>query len=254
MTEVLDTETGELTQVETPEDEPETDTEPETGDITEPEGRCEAVTTVGGTLYRCALQGDHDGEHSFQPVEADAPLEEPEPIDIDKASEKLKNEAMRHYKRLGEIMGDDHTMLVPCELCSPNLAGWRFEGLPPQDTIANVRVVIGMPDLSNFKPSATEARCDDCGGLGKVRTGSTVPQYETATCDACAGKGFRETRRRLNETAAPPALPIEANGAPAPPDDGIKRDMFGTPETDPDYGLMPNMRQRPTDYWQTNLV
>jgi hypothetical protein len=36
------------------------------------------------------------------------------------------------------------------------------------------------------------------------------------------------------------------------PDDGVERDMFGTPATDPDYGKMPNMRDRPVDYWATN--
>jgi hypothetical protein len=213
--------------------------------------RCEAETTAGGTLYRCALSAEHEGEHSFSPIEAE---QRTAPVDDDKAKrqavEKLANEAERHRKRIGEIMGEDANFLIPCELCMPQFAGYRFDGSPDEATITRVRVAIGMPDLTNYAPSSTERQCDDCRGLGRVRTGSTVQQYETATCDACAGKGFVASRPRMN--GEPAELPAEPG--PAAPaelhDDGIRRDMFGTPEGDPDYNLMPGVRARPVEYWQ----
>src|SRR5579859_4596083 len=107
-------ETGELT--EQPETEPDTEPTPEPEPEPEPEGRCEAETTVGGTEFRCALQALHEGEHAFTAIDA----EHPEPVTtaaVDrKALEKLANEAMRHRKRLEEIMGDDANLLVPCVL------------------------------------------------------------------------------------------------------------------------------------------
>ena len=214
--------------------------------------RCEAQTTVGGTLYQCALYENHDGDHSFTPLEdSEQPGTDQEKATA-KALKQLENEALRHANRVKEIIGDDAEALVQCALCAPNLAGWRFDAAPTEDVVQAVRSVIGLPDVSNFAPSATERQCDDCRGLGKVRTGSAVSQYETAICDACKGKGWVQSRPRLNEPEVEPDAPAPTNGAAAFPNDGIERDMFGTPSTDPDYGKMPNMRQRPIDYWRTN--
>jgi hypothetical protein len=172
--------------------------------------------------------------------------------DVEKASKQLENEAGRHARRVEEIMGPDFGALTTCELCWPIAPGFRWDKAPDDDQIARVRVAIGLPDVSNFAPSATERQCDDCRGLGKVRTGSTVPGQETASCDACKGKGYVGTRPRQNGSEAPvEALQVE-NGVTPAIDDGIERDMFGTPATDPDFGKMPNMRQRPVDYWATN--
>lgn len=175
-----------------------------------------------------------------------------DPDAFEKALKKLDAEKNRHTSRISEIMGDDALGLVPCELCWVAAPGFRWDRAPDEQTAAAVRVAIGMPDVSNFRASHTEAVCDNCGGLGKVRTGSSVPQFETAICDACAGKGYVGTRPRVNADQATAAAPLAENGAPPVYDDGIKRDMFGTPETDPDYNLMPGARARPTDYWQTH--
>lgn len=172
--------------------------------------------------------------------------------DVEQASKKLENEARRHGNRVEEIMGPDFEALAPCELCWPLAPGFRWDRAPDETTTNNVRIVIGLPDVSNFAPSATERQCDDCRGLGKVRTGSTVPGQETASCDACKGKGYVGTRPRQNGGEAVADTPAAENGATPAVDDGIERDMFGTPATDPDYGKMPNMRARPTDYWQTH--
>jgi hypothetical protein len=250
VTEVLD-ETTEPTAPE-PEPEPAPTPEPEPEPAPEPESRCEAETTVGGTLYRCALEAGHDDDHRFQPVDDSAPAADSGEDAIGKAIPRLEAEALRHAKRVREIMGEDADGLTVCELCLPVIPGYRWDGAPDQATTERVRVAIGMPALDNYRPSATEAVCDDCAGLGRVKTGSHVPQHETATCDGCKGKGYRETRPRLNELPAAPAAEQGPNGATSHADDGIERDMFGTPATDPDFGKMPNMRQRPVDYWQSN--
>lgn len=227
-------------------------THPEGELVERPEGRCEAETTVGGTLYRCALEVLHEGDHAFQPVDQEeAPAEDSEKR-MRQAGEKLDRESERHWNRIKEIMGDDANALVPCELCFVKTPGFRWDAAPNEETAARVRVAIGLPDVSNYAPSATERMCDDCRGLGKVRTGSQVQSRETIKCDACNGKGYVESRPRQNTTAPELAELEEPGNGAAPLDDGIKRDMFGTPEGDPDYGKMPNMRARPVDYWQTN--
>jgi hypothetical protein len=222
--------------------------------VTHVEGRCEAETTVGGTLYRCGLDVLHEGDHAFTPVEDEAAPAEDSEKRMRQANDRLNRENERHWNRIQEIMGPDASALVPCELCFTLTPGFRWDSAPNEETAARVRVAIGLPDVSNFAPSATERACDDCRGLGKVRTGSTVPNRETITCDACAGKGYVNTRPRLNAAEGAPPEPDDPSNVVPFPDDGVERDMFGTPATDPDYGKMPNMRARPVDYWQTNRV
>jgi hypothetical protein len=237
-----------------PEPEPEPTPAPEPEPEPEPEARCEAETTVGGNLYRCALEAGHADDHRFQTVEQRPPSGDDGQSAVDKAIPKLENEAKRHAGRIREIMGEDAEGLVVCELCLPMIPGYRWDGAPDEQTTQRVRAAIGLPDVSNYRASSTERVCDDCGGLTKVRTGSLDPRYELKPCDACGGKGYVPSRPRLNPE--PESQPLEAatNGATALHDDGIERDMFGTPITDPDYAKMPNMRERPVDYWQTHRV
>lgn len=248
-----------------PDEQPDDDDEIDLADEgTEPpslEVRCDAAKTVRGQLYRCALYRDHAGEHAYQEWagdEGDAEFTTGQrakgDADFAKAAQRLEAEAERHAKRVREIMGDDSNSLVQCELCPPNIPGWRFDVVPSKETTDRVRVAIGLPDMSNFRPSPNEATCQDCGGLGMVKTGSSVQGRETKKCDPCDGNGYVTTRTRTHDDASPP-LAAENGGGPVPQwDDGVQRDMFGTPITDPDYGKMPGMRARPVDYWQTNRV
>lgn len=221
--------------------------------------RCEASTVAGGQTYRCALQAEHDGDHAFAAVD-DTDTGEPElsaqaaqtDKEKRKVREQLENEAARHLKRLGEILGPAVEGLHNCELCDPNFAGWRPDMAPREDVIARVRPVIGLPALDNLEPSSTSRRCEVCNGKGQVKTGSDDPRYEKEKCDPCNGKGYVRTRPLVNnpdEVEEP-----SENGQPpqARWDDDVIRDMFGTPITDEDYGKMPALRKRPIEYWQTH--
>jgi hypothetical protein len=242
-------------------EDPETPADTEPGPEPEPDddeanerlptvGRCEAETTVGGTLYRCALEEGHEDDHSFQPLQEAAPAQDDSEKLMLKSMKSLEREAERHANRIREIVGPDANDLLMCPLCPPNFGGWRFDVAPSEDATRATRIAIGLPDMSNYAMSATERPCDDCRGLGKVRTGSVVPGRETTTCDACGGKGYVATRPRLNTSEDTAPAPAPVNGDAAHVEDGIKRDMFGTPEGDPDYNLMPAARARPIEYWQ----
>src|SRR5690348_11977442 len=76
---------------------------------------------------------EHEEEEA-EPEQEPEPEPEPEPQgmgekELGKMFERLDNEAERHWKRLQEIIGADAAMLVPCELCSKPMAGFR--GLVP---------------------------------------------------------------------------------------------------------------------------
>jgi hypothetical protein len=247
-------EDAEITEEDARGDDPELGTlqHPEGEPVTDEVGRCEASTITAGTLFQCGLQEGHTGEHSFSPsVDHEPPADDSEKR-MRQANERLNRENERHWNRIQEIMGADAAGLVPCELCFVLTPGFRWDAAPNEETTNRVRIAIGMPDLSNLAPSATETQCNDCRGLGEVRTGSTVPGKEKIKCDACAGKGYVGTRPRLNLADDPQDGGPSGDNVVAFPDDGVERDMFGTPATDPDYGKMPNMRDRPVDYWATN--
>jgi|SRR5579859_1372722 len=136
-------------------------------------------------------EDDDDTADDDEPREDEnAPLSEKE---REKRWQKIDAEKVRHAKRLGEIMGDDATQLIPCPVCMDGMHGWIFppEVAPLDDTaIARIRQVIGLPDLTTFMDDPEARRCDACGGLGKVKTGSNVPGYEVRECGKCLSKGW----------------------------------------------------------------
>jgi hypothetical protein len=169
---------------------------------------------------------------------------------VEKALESLGKEATRHANRVSEIMGEDALALVPCELCAVNIPGFRFSIQPNEEVQRAVRAAIGLPTLETLKPDLYSRKCDTCDGAGKVLSGSLVQGRETLACVDCGGNGWKPVGQE-RQSGAPVAT---LDGEPAPlaavPDDGIRRDMFGTPEGDPDFEKMPNARQRPISYWQ----
>lgn len=221
--------------------------EPEGEEETEArgEGRCEAETTVGGNLYRCALEQGHHGEHSFQPVQlADAEEEEPAEQRPDAQREqreqakKLDRATDSYSKKVVEILGPDLSGFETCPLCEPFYPGLRLPVPLVAEQLAQLRVLIGLPARENFTQDRFSTTCQDCGGLGKVLTGSHVEQYATVTCLACKGKGWVPVgdERRVTHTVAEPEGHVEPEAeAEETPD----VDPWGRPKGDPDYGRLP---------------
>lgn len=209
------------------------------------EGRCEAVTTVGGGLYQCALEQGHEGEHSFQSVQLADPEGEPvqptaasRQAQVDAQAKKLDRATDTYSKKVVEILGDDLSGFIGCELCEPFYPGLRLPVPLKADQLATLRVLIGLPALANFAQDRYSKVCDDCNGLGKVLTGSNVEQYRTVQCLGCRGKGWVPVgdERRVQAIAQPdePA-PVLEGETEASPD----VDPWGRPKGDPDYGRLP---------------
>lgn len=235
-------ETGDVTEAGDPPVEPPADPdEPEASTDT----RCEAETTVGGNLYRCALEADHHGEHAFQPIQGDDP-DEPEPPPSPPTREAVVNEQAKkldratdtYTKKVVEVLGGDLSGFETCPLCEPFYPGLRLPVPLTAEIAAQLRVLLGMPAMDNFRQDRHARECDDCGGLGKVLTGSHVEQYATIQCLACHGKGWVPVgdERRLTSVQSPPQPDFERDEPDEPAPDV---DPWGRPKGDPDYGRLP---------------
>jgi hypothetical protein len=185
--------------------------------VTEPVEPTEPETTEPDTTEQSEPEPDtSDGEPSpdaepTEPIEPDEPDGEPEQpqssaIDekeIERRLQRLDAENVRHAKRVGEIMDDDATDLIPCPVCMDGIAGWIY---PPDaqpltaEAVSRIRTVIGLPDYTTFKHAPDATECPDCGGLGEVITGSHVPGYETKTCGRCGKTGWVPMGQPANGT------------------------------------------------------
>lgn len=104
-------------------------------------------------------------------AEAETPADEPDPDNPDD-EETVGNraiiEALGNYLGVVQsVMGED-APITPCVFCQ----GFGFNSI---ELLADTH----------------SHRCEDCGGHGRVHTGSLVPGNETRTCDSCRGTGFQ---------------------------------------------------------------
>jgi hypothetical protein len=134
-----------------------------------------------------AAEEEPEPEPETEPEAAEGPRDDRE---IEKAYKAVQKENTRHNNRVSEIMGEDAQALVPCELCSHFVAGFRLAQVPPPEIVGRVRAAIGLPERENLRESPYHLRCETCGGLGELLTHSFVTNQETVTCPDCQAKGF----------------------------------------------------------------
>lgn len=239
----MDTETVEATEIEEAiaaemgEDEPEIEndgeTEPE-APFNETNEACEICGCEPGTQH---IAGPHI--EAMEQAEA-----EPPPVDeaaIEKVLKALQKENERHATAVERIMADDFATVIPCELCSPVAAGFRWPEALGEQQIAAVRNAIGLPDLTTFRKTEGRWTCDTCAGLGRVLTGSSVVGQETIRCHTCNGSGFQSAGALGGATPAPaddaaPLVPLDGSGESAP-----DLDPWGRNPTHPGYFKMPHV-------------
>lgn len=158
---------------------------------------------------------EHDPAEPVEPVEPTEPEPEPEnepepepaenepepepapegpsPEDVEAMFKKIGTAFSAYTRKVGDAMGDDAVDLLPCPVCSEAVPGFVNKhqvGQFPDDVRRQVMRFLGFATEQEYEASQTTRRCEVCAGKGKVTTGSTVPNHETAPCPTCTGYGY----------------------------------------------------------------
>lgn len=146
---------------------------------------------------------DEETTETPEPIEGDEPDtdDEPEPetpaapeesqARMEEAGKKLDLLQKHVTKRLGEILGEDATDIVPCPCCTAfGMPGWVFPIEPPDDVKAELYHYLHQAAPTDYKPDNYSRVCDECAGLGETATGSKVQGQATLTCVPCKGRGW----------------------------------------------------------------
>lgn len=181
---------------------------------------------------------------------ADAPLaaEPPPPVsekEWEARIEKATKEASRHAGRIGEIFAEDAQDFQVCPLCSPIAPGFLTPGELHDAGKAPVLALLGATDSEAYKTEDGALSCETCNALGKVLTGSKVPEHVTKLCPTCSGTGWTNAAQRAAEATARNAAASFAasqQGAPQAPaftPTMPATDPHGRPAGHEFYGRMP---------------
>jgi len=191
------------------------DTETETQEPAQVPGPDETGEPDTGDEPDTVTEDDEPDElEPEQPAEDRPPAPAPQtPEQMERQQQRLEKETERHVKRVAELVGDDFSFLVPCELCHPLMPGFRLPREPEDEVKEAVRYAIGDRQPENWQPDQYSSRCVYCDGLGEVLTGSRVRGKETAVCLGCDGKGWQPIgNERRGGYQAPPAEQVPENG------------------------------------------
>jgi hypothetical protein len=200
-------------------------------------------------------------------TEPEVPFEEPEPptepeqqgpseAELDKMSKQLERSATTWRNRVSEVLGEMAQALVPCELCDPNLPGFHYpaEMEQPRDPIhAALLEVLKNPAAPEYGQAQHVRQCSNCGGWGKVKSGSRVAGKELVVCPTCKGNGFQgdaAIQQQPTFAAQPQNGEVEVefpqDVQPLVTED---TDIWGSPrllddgQENPNYGKMPQYKQ-----------
>ena len=171
--------------------------------------------------------------------------------ELEEVQKKLERSATTWRNRVSELLGEAAQMLVPCELCDPNIPGFHWPSdveQPRDETHAHLLDVLRNPAAPEYQQARHVRRCADCDGWGVVLSGSRMAGMERVTCPTCKGNGFQGD-------AAPTVVPAFQNGggevefpADSQPLAGGDVDVWGSPRTlddgqeNPNYGKMPQYK------------
>lgn len=158
-------------------------------------------------------EGDQGQDEGQSPDEQEPQTVSLSEKDLEKIQDKLDRENERHTKRIGEIMEDGATDLLPCPTCSHFIAGWLYDprlAPLPDEAVANTRALLGIEDTAEFQHDPTTETCPVCGGFGDVVTGSKRPGYELRQCSRCSQTGYVSKTQPTNGNGHAEPAPAES--------------------------------------------
>jgi hypothetical protein len=144
-------------------------------------------------------EGEQEGEQG-EPEQGDEQARQQAAMneqELERLHGKLTKANEAHARKVGTIMGEDATSLIPCPVCSDFVAGAIFppEVAPlPEHVKERMQQLLGLNNWEDIPAVAWARQCDDCKGHGEVKTGSTVIGKETTRCEKCGGDGWQNLR------------------------------------------------------------
>lgn len=192
-----------------------------------------------------------DEETEAAPVpDESAPQQEPlQDVEMEKVFAKIDRSFSTYKAAVERNLADEVTDWLGCPLCVGGAVPAYFNrhdiGRVPDEIAANVKMVLGFARETDYESAPGIVACTDCGGLGKVSTGSRVAEHMTITCPTCKGYGY----------TPPPGGNVGGNGHAHTAEEHVsaaladleqpERDNWGEPKVLPDGTLNDNYGKQP---------
>lgn len=144
---------------------------------------------------------DENEQGEDAPAEDAPPEPEPEP-EAEPQGDEERTEAFRkidgsfktYSRNVEKQLSEEITDWLYCPLCAsgavPGYVNRHDMGRVPEEVQANVKTFFGLARETDYQSAPGITTCTDCGGLGKVSTGSRVAEHATITCPTCKGYGY----------------------------------------------------------------
>jgi hypothetical protein len=233
MTETLNTETGELTEID--EDQIASEMSPDTGD------------------------GEPDDDAPIEREREPAP-QGPSDADMERGFKTVDQAAAAYMKKIGGAFPDGAINLELCPLCTgrvPGLVDLDFAGRIPEAVKNATMAYLGFAAEQEYEPDPETQTCPVCAGKGEVATGSKVPGNDKRKCLRCQGYGYYPPPSGSQQIAMATGLAHAPVGEHPAPLTEPEVDTTGEPKILPDgrpnpnYGKWPQYKVEVSPYGRT---
>jgi rubrerythrin len=172
-------------------------------------------------------------------------------IELEKRRTVAERKWRDHEKRLRAIYQEESEYLYPCPLCPDQHRGLidiRFAGMVPDELADAVYAYVRGSEQVKYLPAQNVAECADCGGNGKVLSGSKVAGKDLIVCVRCKGYGFYPPLGASENGSVEPVLVPVGGGADEGPLSNEDLDVWGSPhyladgQENSNYGKMPQYK------------
>lgn len=195
---------------------------------------------------------DEEAEEAEQAAPAEPEQAEPEavtPEEYEKRAKATERALAAYSKKITEIWAEDGLHLIPCPLCTfgatQGFVDERDAGRIPDEVVKLALSFLGRAAATDYEDDQEHRECPRCKGLGKVKTGSRVPQWETLTCSACQGTGMSPPPQGLSGQPATAPLAVVQDNGQQPDAQYADADEWGEPRLLPDGRDNPNFGKMP---------
>lgn len=160
---------------------------PETGELTEVD-----EDAIAAEMTPDDDDPTPDPEPDPEPQEPPAPSG-PSQQDMEKGFKTVERAAKAYAEKVGTAFPEGVLDLQTCPLCAdlvPAFVDMNLAGAVAEDAKVATLAYLGFAREQDYEPAPNIEACRICSGKGLVKTGSLVPKNETRTCDNCKGYGY----------------------------------------------------------------